>query len=104
MNKNFVEIEIYGTTIKINVSKDIGKDYLYRLATMIEEKMVEVGNFIPEADPLKVAIITLLNIADENFQLKNKLYQYEKTIEDVEKKLHLLNNIFIKDETGINPF
>jgi len=46
MNKNFVEIEIYGTMIKVNVSKDIGKDYLYQLATLIEEKMVEVGNFI----------------------------------------------------------
>ncbi len=87
MNKNFIEIEIYGTTIKLNVSKEIGKDYLYQLATSVEEKMVEVGNFVPEAEPLKVAIITLLNFADENFQLKNKLYQYEKKIEDVEKKI-----------------
>ena len=87
MSERIVEMEIYGNIIKVNIADDMSEDYIYELANFVEKKMVEVGKFISNANAVKVALIALLNIADENIQLKKELAKYKMAIKDVERKI-----------------
>ncbi len=87
MSERIVEMEIYGNLLKVNISDDISEDYIRELANFVEQKMVEVGKFISNANSIKVALIALLNIADENLQLKKELAKYKMAIKDVERKI-----------------
>ncbi len=87
MSGRIVEMEIYGNIIKVNIADDMSEDYIHELANFVEQKMVEVGKFISNANSMKVALIALLNIADENFQLRKELAKYKMAIKDVERKI-----------------
>ena len=56
-------VEIFGQTY--NVRGDGDPDYLMELARFVDSRMREVAGQVATVDPMKIAILAALNIADE---------------------------------------
>jgi cell division protein ZapA len=56
-------VEIFGQTY--NVRGDGDPDYLMELARLVDTRMREVAGPVATVDPMKIAILAALNIADE---------------------------------------
>ena len=56
-------VEIFGQTY--NVRGDGDQDYLLELARFVDSRMREVAAQVATVDPMKIAILAALNIADE---------------------------------------
>ncbi len=56
-------VEIFGQTY--NVRGDGDPDYLLELARFVDSRMREVAGQVATVDPMKIAILAALNIADE---------------------------------------
>ena len=56
-------VEIFGQTYNVRGEGD--PDYLTELAQFVDSRMHEVAGQVATADPLKIAILAALNIADE---------------------------------------
>lgn len=56
-------VEIFGQTY--NVRGDGDTDYLMELARFVDSRMREVAAQVATVDPMKIAILAALNIADE---------------------------------------
>ena len=56
-------VEIFGQTY--NVRGDGDPDYLVELARFVDSRMREVAAQVATVDPLKIAVLAALNIADE---------------------------------------
>ena len=66
-------VEIFGQTY--NVRGDGDPDYLMELARLVDSRMREVAGQVATVDPLKIAILAALNLADE-------FSRFRKTRED----------------------
>ncbi|HXG58463.1 MAG TPA: cell division protein ZapA [Thermoanaerobaculia bacterium] len=58
-----ITVEIFGQTY--NVRGEGEPDYLTELARFVDSRMHEVAAQVATIDPLKIAILAALNIADE---------------------------------------
>ena len=56
-------VEIFGQTYNVRGEGD--PDYLLELARFVDTRMREVASQVATVDPLKIAILAALNIADE---------------------------------------
>ena len=56
-------VEIFGQSY--NVRGDSDPDYLMELAQFVDTRMREVAAQVATVDPMKIAILAALNIADE---------------------------------------
>lgn len=63
MSYDATEVEIYGQTY--NVRGEGNPDYLTELARFVDARMREVAAEVATIDPMKIAILAALNIADE---------------------------------------
>ncbi len=63
-------VEIFGQTY--NVRGDGDPDYLMELARLVDTRMREVAGQVATVDPLKIAILAALNIADEFSRYRKK--------------------------------
>jgi cell division protein ZapA (FtsZ GTPase activity inhibitor) len=66
MAKRQLKIEVLGTSFTIQ--SDESADHLARLSSYVKTKMEEVKSRYAFADPLTVAVLAALNIADEMFK------------------------------------
>lgn len=66
---NKITIELFGTSIKIQSNED--PQYINDLISLIEEKTKSITNSVNLQDPLKIAALTSLLLADEYVTLKN---------------------------------
>jgi cell division protein ZapA len=57
------EVEIFGQTYNVRGEGD--PDYLSELARFVDARMREVAAQVATVDPMKIAILAALNIADE---------------------------------------
>ena len=57
------EVEIFGQTYNVRGEGD--PDYLSELARFVDSRMRDVAAQVATIDPLKIAILAALNIADE---------------------------------------
>ncbi len=57
------EVEIFGQTYNVRGEGD--PDYLLELARLVDSRMRDVAAQVATIDPLKIAILAALNIADE---------------------------------------
>ena len=75
------EVEIFGQTY--NVRGDGDPDYLAELARFVDSRMREVASQVATVDPMKIAILAALNIADEfsRFRKERRGAWIEKTEE-----------------------
>jgi cell division protein ZapA len=64
------EVEIFGQTY--NVRGDGDSDYLMELARLVDTRMREVAAQVATVDPMKIAILAALNIADEFSRYRKK--------------------------------
>jgi len=67
-------VEIYGQPYNVRGEGD--PDYLTELAQFVDSRMREVASQVSTVDPMKIAILAALNIADE-------FSRYRKQREDV---------------------
>lgn len=58
-----VEVEIFGSVYPVRGEHD--REYLRRLAALVDRKMREVGTNVSTVDTGKIAILAALNLADE---------------------------------------
>ncbi|NCN05463.1 MAG: cell division protein ZapA [Spirochaetales bacterium] len=65
-----VKIELLGTTFSIQSDED--PEYLRSMLLFLEEKIAQVKDSVPLADPLKISILTSLLIADELFKSRQE--------------------------------
>ena len=56
-------VEIFGQTYNVRGEGD--PDYLMELARLVDTRMREVAGQVATVDPMKIAILAALNIADE---------------------------------------
>ena len=64
-----VKVNIYGGQYTIQGEAD--PQYINQVARYVDTKMNEVSRSMPGGNPVQVAILAALNIADEYFQLKD---------------------------------
>lgn len=65
MNKT--KVNIFGRVY--TVRGEAGSEYIYKLASYVDEKMEEMSENLGSKNVPNIAILTALNIADEYFQL-----------------------------------
>ena len=58
-----IEVEIFGQTYNVRGEGD--PNYLAELARFVDSRMREVAAQVATVDPVKIAILAALNIADE---------------------------------------
>jgi cell division protein ZapA len=61
-----VDVEIYGAFYPVRGEHD--REYLEKLAGVVDHKMREIGSHVPTVDTGKIAILAALNLADELLQ------------------------------------
>ena len=62
-NDEATEVEIFGQTYNVRGEGD--PDYLTELARFVDSRMRDVAAEVATIDPMKIAILAALNIADE---------------------------------------
>lgn len=94
MIDKIIEIEIYGRLYKIRVKGDEDEKTISQLTSFVDQKMQEIAVKSKSNDPLKIAVLAALNIADEYFLSQRKLDQMddvigrcEAAVETLEKRL-----------------
>jgi len=63
-----IPVEIHGQRYPIRSTLD--PEYVARLAAYVDEKLRAAGDAMHGSDPLRVAVLTALNIADELFRCR----------------------------------
>ena len=63
MSERVVHIDIHGQ--RYSLKSDLDPQYVSELAAMVDEKMRAVAIELASADPLKLAIVAALNLADD---------------------------------------
>jgi cell division protein ZapA len=63
MDNDSTTVEIFGQTYNVRGEGD--PDYLTELARFVDSRMREVAAEVATVDPVKIAILAALNIADE---------------------------------------
>jgi len=91
-----VEVDIFGQKYTIRGDKDV--EYTKRIAEYVDEKMWEVYRKLRLATPLKVAVMTALNIAHELFSLRENIRETDQTIaEETDRLIRLVTMIQTKE-------
>ncbi len=77
---NLIHVEIFGQTYPIRAG--VEADYLRQLAAFVDQKMREMSQGMVTVDPLKIAVMTALSIADDLHQEKEKTRHQDAMIYD----------------------
>ena len=64
---NKIKVNIFGQVY--TVRGEAGSEYIYKLASYVDEKMKRVSETLGDKNASRIAILTAMNIADEYFQL-----------------------------------
>jgi cell division protein ZapA len=88
LQKEPITVEIYGQSYNVRGEGDPA--YLMELARLVDTRMREVASQVSSMDPMKIAILAALNIADEfaKYRRRNEISAelwMEKTEELSEK-------------------
>ncbi len=97
MQKNHVKLKIFGSDYSIKGSADA--EYTRRIADFVDHAMHEVEKNSTAKSPLKVAVLTALNLADELF--RERELRGAQTAE-YEKNLMRLSELIENTEDNIN--
>ena len=79
MEKRQLRIDVLGTSFVIQSEES--PEHLARLASFIRERIDEVKARYTFADPLTVALLAALNIADDLFKLREGRQPFSRTTE-----------------------
>lgn len=65
-----VDVEIFGAVYHVKGEQD--REYLLKLAGVVDRRMKDIGKQVPMVDSGKIAILAALNLADELLQCNNQ--------------------------------
>jgi cell division protein ZapA len=91
-----VQVEIYGQAYNIKGGNDTA--YTRELAAYVDGKMREIEKGTGTVDPLRVAILTALTIADELYHERKRRGDLEKTAGSAVKRLMELTQAVSDDK------
>ncbi len=80
-----VQVEIYGQIYNIRGGYD--PTHIRELAAFVDARMKEVEKGTGTVDPLRVAILTTLTIADELYRLRKQYGELEIAADNATKRL-----------------
>ena len=69
-DSSLVPVVIMGQTYKVRAEENVA--YIEELARFVDTKMATIADASSQAEPLKIAILAALNIADELFKAEEK--------------------------------
>jgi cell division protein ZapA len=98
MIDKIIEIEIYGRLYKIRVKGDEDEKTISQLTSFVDQKMQEIAVKSKSNDPLKIAVLAALNIADEYFLSQKKLDEMDDVIGRVEAAMETLEKRLTSDD------
>ncbi|MEO1368467.1 MAG: cell division protein ZapA [Acidobacteriota bacterium] len=84
-----MDVEIFGAVYHVRGEQD--REYLLKLAELVDRKMREIGEQLPVVDTGKIAVLAALNLADEMLQ-KNQQQEGER-VEIMEKVTELTGTL-----------
>ncbi len=87
-----LDINIFGRIYKIRVKGEEDEEYVSRLTSYVDQKMQEIAVKSRSSDPMKIAVLALMNIADEYFAGRKELDQLDVTIGQMESELERAEN------------
>jgi cell division protein ZapA len=87
-----LDIDIFGRTYKIRVKGEEDEEYIGRLTSYVDQKMQEIAVKSRSSDPLKIAVLAALNIADEFFAGRKELDQLNAAIGQMEAEFERVEN------------
>ncbi len=91
-----VSVEIFGQRYPIRSSLDA--EYVRRLAEYVDGKIRAAGDSAPSGDPVRLAVLAALNIADELFrQLETSRTRDGSVVERTEELERLLDRVLLAD-------
>jgi cell division protein ZapA (FtsZ GTPase activity inhibitor) len=99
VNKIF-EVEIFGEKYKLESEEEEG--YILNLSSYVDQKMREISKELGISDPLKVAVLAAMSIADEKFACEKRLNQVDEAIRRVENNIENLELSLIEDNGNLN--
>ncbi len=76
---NNVTIHIAGRTYQLR--SDGSAEDVERAAAMVDSRMQEIAKALPQAGMEKVAVLTLVHMADELIQTKNEMERFDTFID-----------------------
>jgi cell division protein ZapA len=85
------EVEIFGQTYNVRGEGD--PNYLTELARFVDARMREVAAEVATVDPMKIAILAALNIADEFSRFRKQRESAAGWIEKTEEISERLNKV-----------
>ena len=89
-----LDIDIFDRKYKIRVKGEEDEEYVSRLTSYVDQKMQEIAVKSRSSDPMKIAVLALMNIADEYFASRKELDQLDATIGQMESELERVENKF----------
>ena len=91
-----VSVEIFGQRYPIRSALDA--EYVNRLASYVDGKIRAAGESAPSGDPVRLAVLAALNIADELFrQIERSRAKDGNVAERTEELERLLDRVLIAD-------
>ncbi len=87
-----LDINIFGRIYKIRVKGEEDEEYVSRLTSYVDQKMHEIAVKSRSSDPMKIAVLALMNIADEYFAGRKELDQLDASIGQMESELERVEN------------
>lgn len=87
-----IEVHILGQ--KYVIKGDAPTEYIQQIADFVDEKLKEVYTTAPDITPLKAAILTALNIADELHRVKREYNSISQGIKNIENKADSIIRLF----------
>jgi cell division protein ZapA len=91
-----VSVEIFGQRYPIRAALD--PEYIRRLAAYVDGKIRAAGDSAPSSDPVRLAVLAALNIADELFRhLETSRTSAGTVAERAEELERLLDRVLLAD-------
>jgi cell division protein ZapA len=98
MIDKIIEIEVYGRPYKIRVKGEEDEKYVNHLTSYVDQKMQEIAVKSKSTDALKIAVLALLNIADDFFVSRKRLDQLDEALGQMETEIASLESRLLKDD------
>ncbi len=85
-----VRVVIFG--VEYSIKSDADPDITKQVAQYVNSKINEIHEKTASRDNLKVAVLSLLNIAGELFELKARQNKYAGKVDELESKIADITN------------
>ncbi|EKD27872.1 MAG: hypothetical protein ACD_79C00517G0007 [uncultured bacterium] len=81
MSDDIVDVTIYGRQYSVRADK--GSDYIIGLAKIVDNKMKEIAEVLPDISSTGIAVLAGLNLADELAAVKESSSKKFKRMEEL---------------------